>query len=214
MGVYVLTDGSGNYIRHDKLTGKYVPIRSFKQAQQWDSQQKAHSVLNNSLNKSIRSNYAVQLIDTENIVEKDDMSKQREICFRALEDSNIEEWLNKINIVMDALSGSDTRKNELLEKLSEIDKEIVDIEHYIEFGKFNCYQGWMCFKMLQNTLQQRRKYKNEIAVLNLIKQCKFNKESLEALSSTVADIQNKCYRPRAFPELFTGNGRSYDVEKN
>lgn len=214
MGVYVLTDGSGNYIRHDKLTGKYVPIRSFKQTQQWDSQQKAHSVLNNSLNKSIRSNYAVQLIDTENIVEKDDMSKQREICFRALEDSNIEEWLNKINIVMDALSGSDTRKNELLEKLSEIDKEIVDIEHYIEFGKFNCYQGWMCFKMLQNTLQQRRKYKNEIAVLNLIKQCKFNKESLEALSSTVADIQNKCYRPRAFPELFTGNGRSYDVEKN
>ena len=67
MGVYVLTDGQGNYIRKDNLTGKYVPIRSFKQAQQWDNQLKANSVLNNSLTKSIRNNYAVQLIDTEKI---------------------------------------------------------------------------------------------------------------------------------------------------
>ena len=101
MGVYVLTDGAGSYIRHDELTGKYVPIRNFKQAQQWDSQQKANSVLNNSVAKSIRSNYAVNLIDTEHIVEKDDMSKQQELCFRTLEDSNIEEWLNKINIVIE-----------------------------------------------------------------------------------------------------------------
>lgn len=214
MGVYVLTDGTGSYIRHDKLTGKYVPIRSFKQAQQWDSQQKAHSVLNNSVPKAIRNNYAVNLVDTEHIVEKDDLSKQKEICFRSVEDGNIDEWLNKINIVMDAISGSESRKNELLEKLSDIDKQIVDIEHYIEFGKFNCYQGWMCFKMLQNTLQQRRKYKNEIAVLNLIKQCKFNKESLEALASTVADIQNKCYRPRAFPELFAGNERKRNAKED
>lgn len=73
MGVYVLTDGNGNYIRKDSSTGKYVMIRSFKQAQQWDSQIKAHSVLNNSLAKSIRNNFAVQLIDTENIIEKDDL---------------------------------------------------------------------------------------------------------------------------------------------
>lgn len=92
MGVYVLTDGAGSYIRHDKLTGKYVPIRSFKQAQQWDSQQKAHSVLNNSVSKAIRNNYAVNLVDTEHIVEKDDLSKQREICFRSVEDGNIDEY--------------------------------------------------------------------------------------------------------------------------
>ena len=115
---------------------------------------------------------------------------------------------------MNVLSGSDTRKDELVAKLSEIDKEIVDIQHYIEFGKFNCYQGWMCFKMLQNTLRQRRKYKNEIAVLNLIKQCKFDKSSLEALSTTIADIQNKCYRPRAFPELFRANERNQNEKEN
>lgn len=156
----------------------------------------------------------MQLIATENTIEKDDMSKQKELCFRAIDDGNIDDWLEKVNTIMNVLSGSDTRKDELVAKLSEIDKEIVDIQHYIEFGKFNCYQGWMCFKMLQNTLQQRRKYKNEIAVLNLIKQCKFDKSSLEALSATIADIQNKCYRPRAFPELFSGNERNQNEKEN
>ena len=111
MGFYVLTDGQGNYIRKDNLTGKYVPIRNFKQAQQWDSQVKAHSILNNSLAKSIRNNYAVQLIDTKNIIEKDDMSKQQELCFRAIEDGNIDDWLEKVNTIMNVLSGSDTRKD-------------------------------------------------------------------------------------------------------
>ena len=86
MGVYVLTDGEGNYIRKDVVTDKYVPIRSFKQAQQWDNSQKAHSVLNNSLLKQVRSRYAVQIVDTENTVEKDDMSKQKRF---ALEPSRI-----------------------------------------------------------------------------------------------------------------------------
>ena len=202
MGVYVLTDGKGSYIRKDNSTGRYVPIRSFKQAQRWSNQIKACSVLKNSLTKSIRDNYAVQFIDTKNIIEKNDMSKPKELCSRAIDDDNIDSWLNKVNTIINVLNSSDIRKDELTAKLSEIDKEIVDIHHYIEFGKFNCYQGWMCFKMLQNTLQQRRKYKNEITVLNLIKQCKFDKSSLETLPTTIADIQNKCYRPRAFPELF------------
>ena len=60
-------------------------------------------------------------------------------------------------LTIDILSNSNERKEMLTLKLSDIDKEIVDIQHYIEFGKFNCYQGWMCFKMLQNALQQRRK---------------------------------------------------------
>ena len=202
MGVYVITNGDGSYIHRDETTGKYVPIRSFKQATQWDSVLKANSILNNSLPKTIRNDYAVQLIDTEHIVEKKDMTVQKELCFRNIEDDNISDWLDKINKIRDVLSGSDVRQTELSEKLSGIDKEIVDIEHYIEFGKFNAYQGWMCFKMLQNLLKQRRKIKNEQQVLNLIKQCKISGDSIAALAQVISDIQNKCYTPRAFPELF------------
>ena len=202
MGVYVITNGEGSYIHKDKASGKYVPIRSFNKATQWDSIVKANSILNNSISKSIRNGYAVQLIDTEKTVEKENLSVQNDICFRNITDDNIAEWLSKINTIIEVMSGFDTRQQELNNKLSEVDKEIVDVEHYIEFGKFNAYQGWMCFKMLQNLLKQRRKFKNEIQVLNLIKQYRFDRNSLTALVQTVSDIQNKCYTPRAFPELF------------
>ena len=56
MGVYVLTDGKGKYIRKDILTNKYVPVGSFKEAQQWDSQVKANLVLYNSVAKAVRNN--------------------------------------------------------------------------------------------------------------------------------------------------------------
>ena len=202
MGVYVITNGEGSYIHRDEASGKYVPIRSFSKATQWDSIVKANGILNNSIAKNIRSGYAVQLVDTEKTVVKENTSVQNDLCFRNITDDNINEWLQKINTIMDVMSGSDARQQELNSKLSEVDKEIVDVEHYIEFGKFNAYQGFMCFKMLQNLLKQRRKYKNEIQVLNLIRQCRFDKNSLTALAQTISDIQNKCYTPRAFPELF------------
>lgn len=202
MGVYVITNGEGSYIHRDEASGKYVPIRSFSKATQWDSIVKANGILNNSIAKNIRSGYAVQLVDTEKTVVKENTSVQNDLCFRNITDDNINEWLQKINTIMDVMSGADARQQELNSKLSEVDKEIVDVEHYIEFGKFNAYQGWMCFKMLQNLLKQRRKYKNEMQALNLIRQCRFDRNSLTALAQTISDIQNKCYTPRAFPELF------------
>ena len=38
MGVYVITNGEGSYIHKDKASGKYVPIRSFNKATQWDKE--------------------------------------------------------------------------------------------------------------------------------------------------------------------------------
>lgn len=206
MGVYIITNGKGSYIHRDETTGKYVPIRSLKKATQWDSVTKANSILNNSIAKATRPGYGVKFVGTEQTVEKNDVTMLNKLCFKNIEDDNINDWLDKINQLREILSGSDTRQTELNEKLSGIDKEIVDIEHYIEFGKFNAYQGWMCFKMLQNLLKQRRKIKNEQQVLGLIKQCKINGDSIAALANTISDIQNKCYTPRAFPELFrSGN---------
>ena len=69
MGVYVITDGNGSFIRHDEGTGRYVPIRSFKHAKQWDSAAKANAILKNSISSSIKSNYEVRLVETGQTVE-------------------------------------------------------------------------------------------------------------------------------------------------
>ena len=203
MGVYVITDGNGSFIRHDEGTGRYVPIRSLKHAKQWDSAAKAGAILKNSISSSIRSNYEVRLVETEQTVEKLTIAEtQNTISLRPIEDDNIKDWLEKVNTIQEVLSGSGNRSAELNEKLSEIDKEISDVNHYIEFGNYNACQGWRCFKMLQMLLRQRRKYKNEIQVLQMIRDCRFDKDSLAVLSERIADVSNKCYHPRAFPDLF------------
>lgn len=201
MGFYILSDGKGSYIHRDDSAGKYVQIRDYKKATQFDSITKANSILNNSVPKSYRGNYAVQFLETEKAVEKDE-DKAREICFKPIDDGNIDEWETKVKGIIDVFSNLDGRENKLNIELSNVDKQIVDIEHYIEFGKFNCYQGWLCFKMLQNLLQQRRKYKNELEVLAMMRQCTIQQDSLKKLANNISEITNKCYRPRAFPELF------------
>lgn len=202
MGVYVITNQKGYYIRNDVTTGKYVPVRSFKYAAQWEDPVKANKVLHNSIAKNIRKDYSVRFVETTKAVEKNNLSVQQDICFRNISDDNVSKWLFKINAIKEMLSESDTSRQELNERLSNIDKEIVDVEHYIEFGNFNAYQGWLCFKMLQNLLKQRRSLKDEIYILSQIEKCRFDTESLSSLSQSISDIQNKCYIPRIHPELF------------
>ena len=201
MGFYVLSNGEGTYITQSG--GKYVQIRSFNKAMRFADLKRAMNILNSSISKSIRSHYIPEFHETSEQIDKSSVDKQNEICFRAIENSEISEWQDRIKELLELFGGTDERFSELTNKLSNVDKEITDVQHYIEFGQFNCYQGWLCFKMLQNLLQQRRQYKNEIQVIQRIKECKISKSSIDTLSTVVSDIQNKLYTPRKFPELFS-----------
>ena len=205
MAFYVLANGQGEYIRLDKGTGKYVKVRSFNQAMQFPDLTKAEKILVNSVAKTIRTGFFAERHETEEIVNPSNVEKQNEICFRAIDEGEIAVWQDRIDQIAQLFSGADGRFEELVEHLSDVDKEITDIEHYIEFGKFNCYQGWLCFKMLKNLLQQRRHIKNELQVLSRIKECKLQNGSLNSLLQNIKDIKNKVYTPRKFPELFRGN---------
>lgn len=208
---YVLTDGYDLYIRRDEYSGKYVPVRSKQKAEVFLTAKKAKSILNNAVPKNIRRAYKIQYLETGEIINgnplntsKPDVKKEKaESITQVIEDDNIKEWLAKISEVETLMTGSDQRLEDLYTKLSDVDKKIVDVQHYIELGtKFNAYQGWQCFKMMRELLLQRRKYKNEISVLNMIKQCKFDATSIKALSQAITDMSKRTYSPRAIPDLF------------
>lgn len=209
---YVLTDGYDLYIRRDDYSGKYVPVRSKQQAEVFTTAKKAKSILNNAVPKIIRKAYKIQYLETGEIIgnqvpqehnNTEAQDKKHEVIIQTIEDDNIKDWISKISEIEMLMSGSEQRLEELYAKLSDIDKKVVDVQHYIELAdKFNAYQGWQCFKMLRDLLLQRRKYKNEIAVLNMIKQCKFDTTSIRALSHAIAEMNNRTYSPRAIPDLF------------
>ena len=92
---------------------------------------------------------------------------------------------------------------ELQSSLSNIDKEVLDLEHYIEFYNFNASKGYKAYKMLQETLIKRREIKNSIQKCNII----WNGNIRDfvddrAIGKQVKNIDNKKYKARILNELF------------
>lgn len=200
MRKYVITNGE-YYIRKDDKTNKYVPVHSLKYALQFESEMQAKAILKNSISKSVKQGYFVKTLEfTSEITVNQD--KQKELCTKEVQQANIGEFADKVKDIARVLSHAQTRKTQLLSQLSDIDKQVVDIEHYIEFGKFNAYQGYMAFKMLQNALRQRREYKNEISMLVQVEECQLNVMAIAKFANKISDIENKVYSPRVLSELF------------
>lgn len=205
MAYYVLTDGKDHFIRRDDKTKKYVEIGGLSYATKWDNKIAPDNILRSSINKEIRPRYRTVMIKEpvakasaiENISHDTTADPDGSML-----DKVIDEWIGKINEVKAIMSVAGNRRDVLYDDLSAIDKKIVDMEHYIEFGNFNAYQGWICFKTLQEFLRQRRVYKNEIGVLDIIGRSALNDNSLNKLTEAIKDSACKLYSPRAIPELF------------
>lgn len=202
MIVYVLSDGAGRYIRKDNGTGKYVSVKGEKYALQFQSADNALKILYNSVPKTIRDNFGVEEIQIEDVKTTNDMSVVKSIINKNIIDDEIASWLSKVDAFVGLAESVETRIEELVELLSTTDKEICDIQHFIEFGKLNAYQGWLATSMLQNRLRQRRKFKDELAALNLIKSCKIESKSIENLHKAVDGLGERKYSPRVLSELF------------
>lgn len=66
---------------------------------------------------------------------------------------------------------SSDRKKELSSQLSALDKRLVDAYHYIEVSNLNAAKGYQAYRALREILVERRKVKNELTVVNRIRQC-------------------------------------------
>ena len=210
--MYVLTDGNGTYIREDKITRKYVPVRSEKQAKKWESKEKAKSVLVNSVNKSIRNKYSIGTVQVKeeqekqlNVcnVEETPAKEENSIIYPILPDNEKDNWLEKIDQVVDVMSNADVKKKQTVDKLQKVQMKIIDVEHYIEFNNLNAAEGWGCYKMLQDLLKERRKYKDELMVIGIIEDTDIDTKVFTSLSKRIEGLKHRSYAPRALPELFT-----------
>lgn len=72
-----------------------------------------------------------------------------------------EEILRCINLI-------DTMNTENNDKMSEIDKEICDIQHFIELTPLDIQRGYKLAKQLQDALQERRRLKDNYEMLRIL----------------------------------------------
>lgn len=94
------------------------------------------------------------------------------------------------------------RRKELNRELSQIDREITDIEHYIEFYSLSASKGYMCSKMLKERFERRRSIKNEMEELSDISMMQIGFISKGKGRERLEKRSDKKYTPRILKELF------------
>lgn len=208
MALYVITDGNKNYIRRD-IDGKYVAARSRALADEFLEKWKAEKVLKNNLTPKKRKLYRVVEEDVGFTVvkkpEQDQAEKPKEEKKpeQLLLSPQIEELRKKIEGVKKFIDDADNRRSELSDLLSNTDKEITDIQHYIEFSDINGEDIASTYNMLKTRLKNRRQIKNELSVLRQLAECKMDASMFGDLLTVISDLDNKTYVPRVLTSLFS-----------
>ena len=208
MALYVITDGNKNYIRRD-IDGKYVAARSRALADEFLEKWKAEKVLKNNLTPKKRKLYRVVEEDVGFTVvkkpEQDQAEKPKEErkTEQLILSPQIEELRKKIEGVKKFIDDAENRRSELSDLLSNTDKEITDIQHYIEFSDINGEDIASTYNMLKTRLKNRRQIKNELSVLRQLAECKMDASMFGDLLTVISDLDNKTYVPRVLTSLFS-----------
>lgn len=197
---YVITDGS-RWIMRDRK-GKYVPISNEALADKYSSKV-ANTVLNNQLSKALRNVFHVEKVDEppEN-VKQVTIAEINSNTEKVLIAQNIQRWLDKISDLNGLASDALHRKEELLNQLSLVDKELCDINHYIEFCNLNAAQGYKAYKMIKDRRIKRRSIKNELQVLEIILGKRISETATDEIQRAVEGMDKRKYEPRVLNELF------------
>lgn len=208
MALYVITDGNKNYIRRD-IDGKYVAARSRTLADEFLEKWKAEKVLKNNLTPKKRKLYRVVEEDVGFTVvkkpEQDQAEKPKEERKpeQLILSPQIEELRKKIEGVKKFIDDAENRRSELSDLLSNTDKEITDVQHYIEFSDINGEDITSTYNMLKTRLKNRRQIKNELSVLRQLAECKMDASMFGDLLTVISDLDNKTYVPRVLTSLFS-----------
>lgn len=111
-------------------------------------------------------------------------------------------------IVNDMMELTETAENyakyakTINKQLSEVELEIEDLYHYIEFSSFNAAQGYKAYKMLKERLIKRRELKDSIVVLDSVQEKNMLTCSRDNIDNVVNKLESRSYRPRVLQELF------------
>lgn len=190
--MYVLYNNK-YYLMHNAI-GQWIPTSELNEAFQFNDKTKADNALSN-LPKQMRNlGYFVQQIDAP--------SKPVEIDrFDNSELANYDSALAQIGAFCDLHDQLVARTTWVEYKLQEVENKIQDVLHAIEFNSYNARDGYKIYKLLHDLRIERRKYKDEIFIRELIDD-NIRSADWGKFKSRVEYVKNRKYNAREMEELF------------
>lgn len=194
MSKYFVTNGD-KYLRKNKQ-GEYY-LANKEDATAWDTRKQALNALNTGIGKQYKKGF---YIEKPGKAEDPETELER---FIEADTTNFDRWLADIGDLKHFANTINTKIPDLREKLSEVNKEIGDVLHYIEFGKLNASQGWAASEMIKIARQRRRKIKDLLYIAEKIKRGKkVDIPEYESVQIAIDNLNNRHYNPRTLNVIF------------
>lgn len=187
---YIITDGE-QFVKNQNATSL---TSNSDDAYMWSLRSSAENVLSDARNRSSNSPHAT--IDNSYKVEP-------VYIYVSDIEPDISNDLDTIKLFADIVQDSAEREESLLVQLSKVDRELSDIEHFIEFVDLNGVDGFRIYKKMQAIRQIRREIKHRLKIVQTI-----NSQSIdpEVLKRLVKGFGNIYYKPREvdFDDILKG----------
>ena len=173
---------------------QFIPTSELSESFQFSDKTKADNALAN-LPKQMRNlGYFVQQID----------APSKPVDFDQFNNSNLVDYnsaLAQIGSFCDLHDQLVARATWVEYKLQEVENKIQDVLHAIEFNSYNARDGYKIYKLLHDLRLERRKYKDEIFIRELIDD-NIHGTDWGKFKSRVEDVKNRKYNVREMEELF------------
>lgn len=190
--MYVLYNNK--YYLMQNAIKQFVPTTELNEAFQFIDKTKAENALAN-LPKQTRNlgYFVIQISNTDKPVDFDQ--------FTDIELVNYDSVLAQIGSFCDLHDQLVARAPWIDHKLTEVDNKIQDVLHAIEFNSYNARDGYKIYKLLHDLRLERRKYKDEIFIRELIDD-NIHGTDWGKFRSRVKDVKDRQYHVREMEELF------------
>ena len=174
--------------------GQWIPTSELFESFQFNDKTKADNALAN-LPKQMRNlGYFVQQIDMPS----------KPVDFDQIADIEFVDYdlaLAQIGSFCDLHDQLVAKATWIEYKLQEVENKIQDVLHAIEFNSYNARDGYKIYKLLHDLRLERRKYKDEQIIADVMKSG-FANSNWELVRNRVDDLKDRQYHVREMEELF------------
>lgn len=192
MMMYVLYNQK-YYLMHNAI-GQWTPTPELNESFQFNDKTKAENALSN-LPKQMRSlGYFVQQIDAPSKPVDFDRNTNLDLV-------DYDSALAQIGSFCDLHDQLVARAAWVEYKLQEVENKIQDVLHAIEFNSYNARDGYKIYKLLHDLRLERRKYKDEQIIADVMKSG-FAGSNWKLARTRVDDLKDRQYHVREMEELF------------
>ncbi len=205
MNGYVITDTQNTIFVCKDTSGSYSLTTDRAKALVWDNKPSADAVFKSNLSKLIKSKgISVKSVAMQMACNEQKVNVKKETAHETKPEFGSSKYI--ISVLSDAVAKLNCRHLALSDALSTYDRKITDVEHYIEFnaGKLNACDGYKAYKLLQDVLVERRKVKDELQILQVVKDKMALPDDIENIHARVQELESRRYEPREFKHLFYG----------